>query len=400
MAGRPRGPKARAIAALGLAAFGILAVILATRGWSGRDPGVVADEARAAIAAREWSLAESLLDRLSRLRAPDSADALLRVELERGRGRPDAAMVILSGIPDDDPQASRARLLEGQVERERGRLRRAEAAFLEAIRIDPKAIQARRELIYLYGMQGRRPDMRAQFLALSGRIPLDHRDMMLFTLNYEDIWRNASVRADLERFVAADPEDRWSRLALAEVLQRSGLLDESEAVLRPLPGSDVEARALRARLALDRSRLEEARDLLAGGPVEHAGLARLRGQLAMRSGDPSGAARHFRAAVALGPTDLESVQGLSLALKLSGDAEGAESIGRRAERLRELASLLEKVRGSEGAVDRSLPGRLGAACEAVGLTAEARGWYRLAIGIDPLDSEAQQALFRLGDAPD
>jgi tetratricopeptide (TPR) repeat protein len=384
---------------VGLAVVGVVGVLLAVREWSVRDPGSLADEARRAVATREWSRAESLLDRLSRLRPRDPADMLLRADFERGRGRPDAALDALARISDGDPLAPKARLMAGQIERERGRLRRAESALLAALRLDPKRIQARRELIYLYGMQGRRPDMSAQFRALSELVPLDHRDMLLFTLNYEDIWRNSSVRADLERFLAADPEDRWSRLALAEVLQRSGLLDESEAVLRPLPDSDVEARALRARLALDRSRLEEARALLAGGPAEHAGLARLRGRLAMRSGDPSGAAEQFRIAVALEPTDLESVQGLALALKLAGDADGAESAGRRAERLRALARLLEQSRTAGGNEARDLAGQLGAACEAVGLVDEARGWYRLAISLDPLDSEAQQALFRLRDTP-
>ncbi len=399
MAGRPSGSRARAIAVVGLAVVGVVGVLLAARGWSVRDPDSLADEARRAVATREWSRAEALLDRLSRLRPRDPADTLLRADFERGRGRPDAALDALARISDGDPLAPKARLMAGQIERERGRLRRAESALLAALRLDPKRIQARRELIYLYGMQGRRPDMSAQFRALSELVPLDHRDMLLFTLNYEDIWRNSSVRADLERFLAADPEDRWSRLALAEVLQRSGLLDESEAVLRPLPDADIEARALRARLALDRSRLEEARELLAGGPAEHAGLARLRGRLAMRSGNPSGAAEQFRIAVVLEPTDLESVQGLALALKLAGDAAGAESAGRRAERLRALARLLEQSRTAGGTEARDLAGQLGAACEAVGLVDEARGWYRLAISLDPLDSEAQQALFRLRDTP-
>jgi hypothetical protein len=38
---------------------------------------------------------------------------------------------------------------------------------------------------------------------------------------------------------------------------------------------------------------------------------------------------------------------------------------------------------------------LGRACEAAGLSDEARGWYMLAINRRPTDSEAQQALRRL-----
>ena len=40
--------------------------------------------------------------------------------------------------------------------------------------------------------------------------------------------------------------------------------------------------------------------------------------------------------------------------------------------------------------------QLGRTCEAAGLLDEARGWYLLAIGRDPLDAESQQALAAAG----
>jgi hypothetical protein len=45
--------------------------------------------------------------------------------------------------------------------------------------------------------------------------------------------------------------------------------------------------------------------------------------------------------------------------------------------------------------DPKLLRELGAACEAVHRLPEAKAWWKLAIGLDPLDNEAQQALFRL-----
>jgi hypothetical protein len=42
--------------------------------------------------------------------------------------------------------------------------------------------------------------------------------------------------------------------------------------------------------------------------------------------------------------------------------------------------------------------RIGAACAAMDRYPEARAWYKLAIARDPLDSEAQQALFQLDTA--
>jgi hypothetical protein len=40
---------------------------------------------------------------------------------------------------------------------------------------------------------------------------------------------------------------------------------------------------------------------------------------------------------------------------------------------------------------------LGAACAALELNELSRAWYRLAIAADPLDSQSQQALYRLSE---
>ena len=39
---------------------------------------------------------------------------------------------------------------------------------------------------------------------------------------------------------------------------------------------------------------------------------------------------------------------------------------------------------------------LGRACDEAGLVDEARGWFGLAISVNPLDSSAQQGLHRMG----
>ena len=67
----------------------------------------------------------------------------------------------------------------------------------------------------------------------------------------------------------------------------------------------------------------------------------------------------------------------------------------RARQLDEVYNLINRIKrpGSENQPPDLT--RLGRACEAAGLLDEARGWYMLAIGRDPLDTEAQQALHRL-----
>jgi tetratricopeptide (TPR) repeat protein len=378
---------------------GLGAVLVILRGRPAASAEGLAARALQAIKAGQWAQARSRLDALARLRRPTASDRLLRAEVERNLDRPGAALAVLSQVPDGDPLAAQARLAAAQIERQRGRMRHAEAALLKALRLDPELIQARRELVFLYGMQARRAELNEQLRALDERTRLNYNELFIWTVSNVNIWINEAIRDDLERYLAADPEDRGSRRALAEVLLRAGDLDGCETILAPLPRDDLDARALRARVALDRSRLGDAEALLAGGPAEHAALARVRGQLAVRRNDLPEAARQFRIAARLDPTNLEVAQALALTLNRQG--QGDEAIQARAwtERLRTLAGLLERAHGKTGRADRTLPRQLGDACAAIGQYAEARGWYRMAIDLDPLDAEAQRALYRLRETP-
>ena len=60
--------------------------------------------------------------------------------------------------------------------------------------------------------------------------------------------------------------------------------------------------------------------------------------------------------------------------------------------------LLSRVRRPDRENQASDLTQFGRACEAAGLLDEARGWYLLAIGRDPLNAEAQQGLRRLREA--
>jgi hypothetical protein len=57
----------------------------------------------------------------------------------------------------------------------------------------------------------------------------------------------------------------------------------------------------------------------------------------------------------------------------------------------------DRLYGTEptSSTDADLHRKMGAASEAVGRSTEAREWYRLAIALDPLDSESQHGLYRL-----
>jgi tetratricopeptide (TPR) repeat protein len=314
-----------------------------------------------------------------------------------GRGRAREAIILLTEIPESDPLAARARVVAGQIENSLGRARRAEALFLEALELDPKLAPARRELILLYAKQARRMDVNTQFRALAELEPLSFEDVFLWTNSFEDLWVNDTIRPHLERFLAADSEDRQSRLALAGVLIRSNQLEESEVLLHLLPDSDPDAQVLRAHIALLRMRVDEVRSLLDRGPPDHVGLALLRGRLAVWMNDPSTADRQFRIALRLDPNNHQALEGLSLVLKQRGDPPAAASIQKQADQWRHLRSLLQKSKTFDIRTDKSLLIQIGEACEALGQIPEARAWYRLALAEDPLDPAVQKSLYRVRD---
>jgi hypothetical protein len=123
----------------------------------------------------------------------------------------------------------------------------------------------------------------------------------------------------------------------------------------------------------------------------------LRGRLALARGDAKSAVGHFRIALAGDPLARETLFGLTAALELVGDPKAAEPYHRAAANLDRLNSLVQRAAILGARNDRSLPRQFGAACAALGLNDLSRAWYKLAIDADPLDSESQQALYRLSD---
>ena len=212
----------------------------------------------------------------------------------------------------------------------------------------------------------------------------------------------------LESYLAADPEDRSSRLGLAEVLVRSSQLEESEALLRPLPDSDPDARVLRVRIALGRSRLDEVRSLLdarAGGACRARPLtqASSRYERTIRRRPPGSFASPCEAIRPTGrrsracPSSFEAGQADQAAV-YRGNSNGGDI----------LTAWLEKVRDLQAGPNsiRIWPTHLGEACEDVDRPAEARAWYRLALPkiLDPAlrslsAARSTGALHRLRNRP-
>jgi predicted Zn-dependent protease len=320
---------------------------------------------------------------------------MLRAQIDVARQRPDDALSELGRIPDDHAAAAQARLLAGQIELRRNRARIAELYLREAVRLDPSQVMAHRELIYIYGYQLRRRELDAEFRALASLTELTYDNVFHWCLLRNCTWEPGEAAETLASFVEADPEDRWSRLALADNDRLMGLSDDAEKAISTLPENDAQARAIRVMLAIDHHQDEQAQAMLAAGEPLGPALARLRGKLALAQHDGPAAARFFRIAMADDPENRDALFGLINALSITGDDAAATPLRETAKRLELLNTLIQRAASSQGRNNPRLLQELGAACAALGRNAEARAWYKVAIARDPLDAEAQQALFRI-----
>ncbi len=377
----------------------ILAVLGGWRHWTNQssrpEPDAIWERAQQNLKAGRYEQVGAALANLSQLRSPTPMDWFLRAQLALVRNRPDEAIACLARVPDAHHSAARARLLAGQTERQQGRLRLAEEAFRAALRLDPLLVQAHRELIYIYGMQLRRPEINDEFLALQKLTGLTYDEVYRWTSLLNNSWEPDDVVGDLIRFVTADPADRWSRLALAENLRKMGLHATAESILSSLARQDPQANVIRAQIAFDRQEPEKANELLELGKNDDPAVARLRGRQALARRDPRSAVRYFRVAFSADPNDHETLFGLQSALELLCDRNAAEPIRETARNVSRLNTLLQRASAVETNRKPELLRQIGSTCAALRRDEEARAWLELAIARDPLDSQSQQALFRL-----
>ena len=336
---------------------------------------------------------DAILARRAADRATTSSDWMLRARMAETRGRLDDALGYLEHIRDTDPIAPQAWMRAGQIERARNRLRAAEAAFRHALALSPDQVQSHRELAYVYVLQRRKDEGNAEFRELARLTAVDYKMAFAWTQNDCDLFDPKEAKRLLIPIVATDPDDRWSRLALAGNYRATLQLDLAEATLDPLGDSDPDARALRVQIALDRGEPEVADRLLQGGPTDHARLNDFRGRLALRAGDLARAVDLFRAALRREPRDRDAIHGLGMTLQRLGDPGAGEYL-----RILGFQDELKRIiieSGNTGKIDLKLLLKLAGLCESLGRTDQAGVWYQVALAMEPLDIHAQQGLARL-----
>ena len=363
-----------------------------------RDPDRLWAEAERAFLSGRWQQASAALKQLERLRPKTALDWTLEAQLAIALGHFSQAFAALAHVPDSHAIAPQAHLLAGRLHRQLRCLRKAEAEFRQALALKRNLIEVHKELIYILGLQSRRREVDAEFHQLARLTRLNHHDLMTWGLTHFTHW-NPDIVADLDGCIKADPEDRYSRLAVVELLlERPEVESYIERILEPLPDTDLDALAIRINLAFNLGRFAQAEALLAKAPADHPRIARMRAEMALRHRDLDAAIRHFRAALSAEPYDRVSPMQLAQALQLKGDKAAADVYLDRVRRLNRVYNAINQMRSPKREDHFTDLAGLGKVFEDAGLDEEAKAWYTLAIATDPLDGPAQEGLYRVRSA--
>lgn len=336
---------------LALAIVGLAAATAA--GWYQRARGRNSELLKAAIRQVDRGRTEAaipLFDEVLR-RDPSNSTALLyRGQISRDSGDSSAAARFWNRVPDSPPrEGGTARFLEGTLFLEANRTRPAEAAFLKSIALHPDYLSPHERLLKLYVAQLRTADIRRELDAI--------RRFRLWTL--EELYQLLNSTGEavnkvqsiprIEEFVAADPNDLDSLIALGRFYNWDNRHREAADVLRRALVEHPDNPAIRAYLAealLGQLDLEGARRVLQGAPLGQDALQcvwKSHGLYWFLVDDWPRAIACLERAVALDPDDQNSVYKLGQAHERAGDLPAARIQFRRAESLLRLQSVMFRV---------------------------------------------------------
>lgn len=369
---------------------------------------------RALARARQFDRAIGQLEVYLRAHPRDDGAHLLmgQVATEPPDPRPDLALEHLATLrPTGDREAARVRFFEGKAQYFKGRYDLAEAAWKEALRLDPAVPEAGWTLIDLLDKEGRVPEAHELGMRLIEvePDPLDRARILLNMARLDIDSVNPASQVIMFGPIAREhPEDLALNLTLGQALVRDSRgaegIEHLEATLKRHPDSpeawDAWLTGLSGGFRADRLAEEFARipKAMAGDPrfAEHEGM------VAQDAHDWPRAVRAFRRAAEYEPYNGILWYRLRGALRQVRDVPEFERVNRWYTSFEEAFKRMRPTYYE--AVDIPTLGvsphpelyhRLADLRERMGRPDEARAWHRLILRDDPSDAISLAALKRL-----
>jgi tetratricopeptide (TPR) repeat protein len=412
-AGSSRGRPVVLIAVLaalviGLVGVAVLGVLRAER------PGPSLGSIGALARDRQFGRARELLEGYLRSHRDDGAAHLLMVQLatESSEPLPELALDHLGAVrPHNAKEAARVRFFEGKARYQQGRYDLAEAAWTEALRLDPVVPEAGWALIALLDKEGRVPEAHRWGMRLYEvePDPIDRARLLLEMARLDiDIVSPGSQVLLFGPLARAHPDDLMLNGILGLALVRDSRGGEGvevlEAALRRHPDSpeawDAWLTGLYGAFRFDR--LAEEFNRLPPAMAEDSRFAVHEGMVAQNAGDWPRAVRAFRSAAARDPYNGILTYRLRAAMRLAGDPAELDRVDRW------YVSFEDAFKRMRGVYDEALRlptlglaphpdlyHRLADLRERMGRPDEARAWHRLVLRDNPADPVSLAALRRL-----
>lgn len=306
---------------------GVLLVNLGYCGW--RHSRRVAQAESAARAGR-WEQVESALADAAKYGRLETDALRLRALAALRRDAPEAAAELLAQVPISDPRAAEARVTRGRLLLDLCRLRAADEALAEAVRLDPHAADAFRMRLMIAGVlkDPRTFEGAAWGLYASGADGAELEALRLLApgvpiLPPGAILPTADEGVVFRRALEADPDDAEVRAALAGFERRRGQVETARTLIESRIGRrspEVPILLEAAALALDEGEIETAGRLLEPMPEGAETLSSywiLRAAWAEAVGRTEDAVTALRRARSLDPRNPEPHHRLG---RLTGDA--------------------------------------------------------------------------------
>ncbi|HZW33109.1 MAG TPA: FG-GAP-like repeat-containing protein [Isosphaeraceae bacterium] len=353
-----------------------------------REPSL--DGIRRAIAAQRWAEVEAGLRQWLR-RHPRDGDAWEMLGgLLVDRGRTEEALTALRQVRARDEGWVHAQTLLGEIAVRQRRLAEAERIFRGVAERDRRDVKPLERLASLLVLERRTAEAREVLRRLFqvSRQPRHLVDSILVTQIESEVQDSSP---ELEEFLRQTPDDPWLGRAWGLFLHAHGRSAEARPYLEAAAVAFEDDPLGRFALAECRMALGDSQHDLAllGTPPSRAVDASrwwvLRSRLAEAWGRDEEALLGLQKAVAADPRNAEAHYRLGQVLIRRGDRpaarvhlDRAEALGVRDDRLkRELRRLLREPFDGDALL------RIGQLCQEVGMTAEARDWFELALQRDP-----------------
>jgi tetratricopeptide (TPR) repeat protein len=173
-------------------------------------------DAERAMDASDQSTARKLISEVLREDTQNPKALLYQAAFFEEDGNLTAAQELLSRISDLPVSfGATARYMEGKINLQQNKARLAEARFYDALRLNPRYVPPATELTQLYALQLRGDDLTRTLNEIREIRPLSVPQQAMILLAGREIVMQSQAVPALTAFVAADPSDVQSILALA-----------------------------------------------------------------------------------------------------------------------------------------------------------------------------------------